>query len=93
MSIIPGKMEEGGGIKIAFVVQWRVGPIPIAEIGASLDFVPLDMEGLVGMKIGAVFKGVTLAVGMYVEVRVGGPSCDVGMTLGLRKRLVSNKPF
>jgi len=51
LSIIPGKMEDGGGIYFSFVFKWTLGGIPLMEIGGFLDLIPLDIDGLLGISI------------------------------------------
>ena len=56
-------MADGGGIKIAGLVQWMLGPISLAEIGVNIDFVPLDISGLLGKSFLKVLLQTTLALG------------------------------
>ena len=63
MSVIPGTRAEGGGIKIAALIIWMLGPIPLAEIGINIDFVPLDIAGMLSKNIGKVLLETTLSLG------------------------------
>lgn len=71
MSVIPGKREEGGGVMIAFKIEWKLGPIPLCEIGGNIDFTPLDIEALTSpSEMKATLLDVELALGIYIEPHI-----------------------
>ena len=41
-------IKEGGGIYIGGKVEWKLGPVPLAQLDVKIDFVPLDIDGLLG---------------------------------------------
>ena len=47
MSIKPGSMEEGGGLKFSFYFSWSVvGSVSLLELGGHMDLVPMDISKL-----------------------------------------------
>ena len=69
-SIIPGKMEEGGGMYFHFVFEWSIGGVMLAELGGHLDIVPLDIEGMLGISFLKVLAGVSISIGMWIKPHI-----------------------
>jgi hypothetical protein len=70
MSIIPGKMEEGGGIYFSFLCKWTISGVPLVEIGGFLDLIPLDIDDLLGMSIFDTLLDMRLMVGIYIKPHI-----------------------
>ena len=70
LSVIPGKMEDGGGIYFSFLFKWELGGIPLMEIGGFLDLIPLDIEGLLGISIFETILDMQLMVGIYIKPHI-----------------------
>jgi hypothetical protein len=48
VSIKPGKAEDGGGIHMTFLFEWRAGSVFIGSIEGYFGVAPLDFEALLG---------------------------------------------
>ena len=71
MSIKPGSMEEGGGIKFKFYFNWGVeGVVSLMEIGGHLDLTPLDINKLIGFKIKEFIMELTLSIGIWIKPHI-----------------------
>jgi hypothetical protein len=71
MSIKPGSMEEGGGIKFKFYFNWGVeGVVSLLEIGGHLDLTPLDINKLMAFKIKEFIMELTLSIGIWIKPHI-----------------------
>ena len=83
MSIKPGSMEAGGGIKFQFYFNWAVeGVVSVMELGGHMDLVPLDVEKLLGFQIQEFLSELTLSMGIWIKPNI------INQILGLAEAVI-----
>jgi len=73
MSIKPGSMEQGGGIRFKFYFNWGIegaGGYSAIELGGHLDLVPLDIDKLFNFKIKEFIMDLTLSMGVWIKPHI-----------------------
>ena len=70
ISVIPGKMEDGGGIYASLFFEWSLGSLKLCEIEASLEFVPLDVENMLGFSILAELWKIKISLSVTITPHV-----------------------